>query len=89
VTFKPDRNHHDSEQQQRSGTPINLLDMDVVDEVTCTPSFHSSNVSIPSFSVEQRMQNKFDAISRQLDDMFNTFQMQISAMTKQLQDYPY
>jgi hypothetical protein len=32
------------------------------------------------------MQNKFDAISRQLDDMFNTFQMQISAMTKQALD---
>jgi hypothetical protein len=86
VIFKPERNHHDSEQQQRSGTPINLLDMDVVDEVTCTPSFHPSNVSTPSFSAEQRTQNKFDAVSRQLDDMFNTFQMQISAMTKQALD---
>jgi hypothetical protein len=85
-TFIPDRNHHDSEQQQRSGTPINLIDMDMVDEVECTPSFHSSNVSTPSFSAEQRMQNKFDAVSRQLDDMFNTFQMQISAMTKQALD---
>ena len=84
MTFIPDRNHHDSEQQQRSGTPINLMDMD--DEVECTPSFHSSNVSTPSFSAEQRMQNKFDAVSRQIDDMFNTFQMQISAMTKQSLD---
>ena len=86
ATFIPDRNHHDSEQQQRSGTPINLMDMDVVDEVECTPSFHSSNVSTPSFSAEQRMQNKFDAVSRQIDDMFNTFQMQISTMTKQALD---
>ena len=58
VTFIPDRNHHDSEQRQRSGTSINLMDMDVVDEVACTPSFHSSNVSTPSFSAEQRMQRK-------------------------------
>ena len=86
VTFIPDRNHHDSEQQQRSGTPIYLMDMDVVDEVACTPSFHPSNVSTPSFSAEQRMQNKFDAVSRQIDDMLITFQMQISAMTKQALD---
>jgi hypothetical protein len=61
------------------------MDMDVVDEVACTPSFHPSNVSTPSFSAEQRMQNKFDAVSRQID-MFNTFQMQISTMTKQALD---
>jgi hypothetical protein len=34
---------------------VTLLDMDAVDEATCTPSFHPSNVSTPSFSAEQRM----------------------------------
>ena len=80
VTFIPDRNHHDSEQQQRSGTPINLMDIDVVDEVACNPSFHPSNVSTPSFSAEQRMQNKFDAVSRQID-MFNHFWTYTSNLT--------
>lgn len=45
VTFINDRNHHDPEQEQRSGNPINLMDMEVVDEVVCTPSFHHTNVS--------------------------------------------
>lgn len=63
----------------------NLMDMHVVDEVTCTPS-PSACASTPNHNVERLMQNKFDEFLHQIDQMFKKTKEEMQFMTKMAMD---
>ncbi|CAC5423343.1 unnamed protein product [Mytilus coruscus] len=75
----------DSLIDQDISSPSNLMDMHVVDEVTCnTPS---ASVSTPNFNNEERlMQNRFDDFLHQIDQMFKNTEEEMQYMTKKAMD---
>ncbi|CAG2220538.1 unnamed protein product [Mytilus edulis] len=69
---------------QDMSCPSNLMDMHVVDEVTCTPS---ASASTPNYSnVERLMQNKFDDFLHQIDQMFKNTKEEMQHMTNKAMD---
>lgn len=81
--------HNDNCRDIRSPRP-NLMDMEIVDDLSNSPVLAPSNSSLnrstPRINVQRQIQNRFDDMMRQMDDMFDTARRETQAMTQRALD---